>query len=525
MNWYAVELHTHTRHSDGQMTVKELLNKAREMRLEMIALTDHNTQSGLIEAGEGVIPGIEWTTYRGHMTVLGASRYVDWRDIDPEDLDDKLWDIRRAGGLNCVAHPFRIGSPICTGCHFDYRIRDSRLINLWEVWSGGAPPLSRDNALSFRAWQDLLDEGARPAAVYGRDWHAAEANEPMAVTLLGVDGEISVSKALAALRKGRTAVSMGPIPALTVERGGERFYPGDEIEPGPALARLVIDPGYRREVWQLYRLSVGYVQLMGRGGRVLAQQPYRPEGNRFCLDLEEGPVRAEVWGEMQGRPCLLAFTSALFVRHRTMITAHNGAEGEAPDSLAFLRRAIETGCEALEVDVRLVHGDLILSHDEVEEGVRDLVRLDACFQLLAETPRVLVNIDVKEPGLAARVVDLAKEYGVASRLIFTGDLGEEDLCAFPERPEAFWNLSPEDSAETLPAARRAGCQHVNLDMAEITQPLMEKAANLGLLVSAWTADDEADILRLLRLGVDNITTNRPTLAMSLRKALERAPQV
>jgi hypothetical protein len=58
---------------------------------------------------------------------------------------------------------------------------------------------------------------------------------------------------------------MGPVPALTVERGEERFHPGDEIGPGPALARIVIDPGYRREVWQLYRLSVGYVDIGMKG--------------------------------------------------------------------------------------------------------------------------------------------------------------------------------------------------------------------------------------------------------------------
>jgi hypothetical protein len=59
--------------------------------------------------------------------------------------------------------------------------------------SGGAPPLKRDNALSFSAWQDLLEGGAKIAAFYGRNWHASESSEPMAVTLLGVDGQISVS--------------------------------------------------------------------------------------------------------------------------------------------------------------------------------------------------------------------------------------------------------------------------------------------------------------------------------------------
>jgi hypothetical protein len=51
--------------------------------------------------------------------------------------------------------------------------------------------------------------------------------------------------------------------------------------------------------------------------------------------------------------------------------------------------------------------------------------------------------------IAARVTALAREYGLGSRLIFTGDLNPEDLDAFPERPDAFWNIAPEDSTESL----------------------------------------------------------------------------
>ena len=521
MIWHAVELHTHTRHSDGQMTVPELLREARAQRLSLIALTDHNTASGLIEAGGSVIPGIEWTTYRGHMTVLGASKYVDWRDIDPENFDEKLRQVHRAGGLACVAHPFRFGSPICTGCHFDYRIRDPWLVDLIEVWSGECPPDAKDSAPSLALWQRSLDAGARTAAVYGRDWHRREAIAPVAVTLMGVEGEITVPKALEALKRGRTAVTMGPAPILTVEQNGARFVPGDELEPVAAVARLVIDPGYRREIWQTYRLALHEVRLIGRGAQVLARQTWRPEGNSFLIQPAEGTLRAEVWGEMGAKPCLIALTSALFVRHKTMITAHNGALGTPPDSVEFLKTAIAAGCEALEVDARVVNGRLILSHDEVAEGTEGLVALSECFRLLADAPRMMVNVDVKQPGIVSKVVSLAEEYGVASRLIFTGDLGPEDMLAFPDHPDAIWNVAPDDSAGAIPDAREAGHTHVNLEFTEVDEALMEQAWSLTLLVSAWTADEEADILRLLKLGVRNITTNRPLLAMKLRAALEQ----
>ena len=47
MNWFAGELHTHTVHSDGEFTVEQLCRAAKERELSLIALTDHNTASGL----------------------------------------------------------------------------------------------------------------------------------------------------------------------------------------------------------------------------------------------------------------------------------------------------------------------------------------------------------------------------------------------------------------------------------------------------------------------------------------------
>ena len=66
------DLHTHSVFSDGTYTPGEIIAEARRMGL-IIALTDHNTASGLPEfmaAGEHsavrTVPGIEFSTdYRG----------------------------------------------------------------------------------------------------------------------------------------------------------------------------------------------------------------------------------------------------------------------------------------------------------------------------------------------------------------------------------------------------------------------------------------------------------------------------
>ena len=61
-----IDLHVHTTASDGQYTPSQIIQKAAEKKLKVIAITDHDTFSGVNEAkaegeklGIKVIPGIE----------------------------------------------------------------------------------------------------------------------------------------------------------------------------------------------------------------------------------------------------------------------------------------------------------------------------------------------------------------------------------------------------------------------------------------------------------------------------------
>ena len=84
MSYLPCELHCHSVHSDGSFSVAELLRRAYDDHLALIALTDHNTVSGHGELDDSItpaVPGIEWTTFFGHMLVLGARDFVDWRDV------------------------------------------------------------------------------------------------------------------------------------------------------------------------------------------------------------------------------------------------------------------------------------------------------------------------------------------------------------------------------------------------------------------------------------------------------------
>ncbi len=77
----AVDLHTHSRYSDGSDSPAELVEKAHAIGLSALALTDHDTLDGIPEArvaaeavGLRLIPGVEisceWTPGTLHLVVL-----------------------------------------------------------------------------------------------------------------------------------------------------------------------------------------------------------------------------------------------------------------------------------------------------------------------------------------------------------------------------------------------------------------------------------------------------------------------
>ncbi|HHW06518.1 MAG TPA: PHP domain-containing protein [Clostridia bacterium] len=80
------DLHTHSRASDGSMEPGELVGLAKELGLQGLAITDHDTVDGLEEGlffgrvyNVEVIPGIELSTdFAGHEVHL-LGYFIDWR--------------------------------------------------------------------------------------------------------------------------------------------------------------------------------------------------------------------------------------------------------------------------------------------------------------------------------------------------------------------------------------------------------------------------------------------------------------
>lgn len=81
---FKADLHTHTTHSDGWLTVDSLLRRAILHQIDVLSITDHDTVSGFIEAqqvntkyGLKLVPGIELSAQYNDFEVHVLGYYFD----------------------------------------------------------------------------------------------------------------------------------------------------------------------------------------------------------------------------------------------------------------------------------------------------------------------------------------------------------------------------------------------------------------------------------------------------------------
>lgn len=319
------EMHTHTLHSDGDFTLAQLRERAGDFLYDALALTDHNTLSALEELSPGpaeggvpVIPGIEWTTYYGHMVVLGADEYIDWRFARPETIDEYTRAIKNVRGVIGIAHPFEFGSPLCTGCYWDFKVQNWESIDYIEVWSNPFPHRKLKNQLAFDWWTGLLNQGHHLAAAAGWDWHGPEKEAPLPpATWLGLrDGRINTAAVREALEGGRSFVTLGPFAGLSLagENGQNRGL-GETVRAGNYRLNITVDESRRRKIWAPFGIATKTIRLV-QGGNVIESLPYSPGRAIPTLDLRLRPgwLRLEGYGDCVGaEDKLLFFSSPVYI--------------------------------------------------------------------------------------------------------------------------------------------------------------------------------------------------------------------
>ena len=234
--WYAGDFHVHSRQSgDATPAIAENLALAQEVGLDFIALTEHNTNSGLTLYGSVqpdypdvlIVPSVEWTTYSGHANVFGVTEWVDHKiGVRGVTIEGAIEAYHDQGGFFSINHPTVPGGNFCIGCPWEIPV-DPTMVDGLEVQS------AIWEAVGY--WEQLIVDGSRAAAIGGSDDHRGGEGSGPLYTRLGVPTtmvfaeNLSVQAILEGIRAGRTVVKVDGVdgPMLETELTGERL--GDTV--------------------------------------------------------------------------------------------------------------------------------------------------------------------------------------------------------------------------------------------------------------------------------------------------------
>lgn len=234
--WIACDLHAHTLHSDGALSIRQLASLATREGLDLLAITDHNTTShhahlpGVgAEYGVHLLPGQEITTSRGHANAWGAIGTIDFR----RPAEDWFTEVAKRGGLGSINHPLADDcawqhqlsvAPPCVEILHETWLKNRKWTGPWAFWP---------------AW------GLDRTPVGGSDFHNPANGDRLAQPTTWVEvsdrPEIDTDEVLDALRAGRTSLSVGVREAvlLRVE---------DEIHAIDADGAILIDIAGRSRI-------------------------------------------------------------------------------------------------------------------------------------------------------------------------------------------------------------------------------------------------------------------------------------
>ena len=317
-DWRCIELHCHTTESDGDMTPTQLVDRALERGYEAIALTDHNTISGVetaVEYGASrglvVVKGIEWTTFWGHIVVTGGGSKLDWRTITPDNIDDCLAYAQEVGDMVTLAHPHRLGWPLCSCCHNDFKVNDWQNVDAIEVWSHFNPHRDKASGQAIAQWQSLLCQGYRISALYGYDWHEPDLTPPIyAHTYLGCR-ELNPKSIVKAVKEGRTYVSTGLRLSVTLTVQGDTYTVGDTACRGVGKLKLQVerDDNY----YHLDGVEINEIKIIGEDWVLSA--PCDVCGGEWEVNARGKFLRVELVGSVNGQQGLVAVTSPIWLEH------------------------------------------------------------------------------------------------------------------------------------------------------------------------------------------------------------------
>jgi glycerophosphoryl diester phosphodiesterase len=256
---------------------------------------------------------------------------------------------------------------------------------------------------------------------------------------------------------------------------------------------------------------------------------------------------------------LVVFSLALYLNLRVMIfgsdlatssidevliSAHRGADNVAPENtIPALEQAIELGADYVEIDVRLTaDGEVVLMHDASTARTTDgdLLVADSTYEELQQLDagswfseeytgtriptlqeainvckgNVLMNIEIKSVDnsgeLEEKVAALIADNNMEEQCVVTS-FKQKSLIRIKKYDENIltgyiygFGYSNRMNYEAMDV--------LSIDYRYVTREVVTGAHKKGIAVYVWTVNSRRDMRRMKAIGVDNIITDKVSLA-------------
>lgn len=214
-----------------------------------------------------------------------------------------------------------------------------------------------------------------------------------------------------------------------------------------------------------------------------------------------------------------------------LVIGHRGAAGLAPENtLRSFRRACACGVDAVELDVYLVDGELVVIHDDTLErttngrGPVTAISLEALRQLdagegervpllgevVAELPAGIgLNIELKGPGTALPVADFLRRHDGLDVLVSSFE--HQQLRQFREHDKnaRVAPLFHRWRASAWAIAAELDAWGVNLSRRAVSPGILAEAAERGYETLVYTINGLREARALIAQGATGVFTDFP----------------
>ena len=225
---------------------------------------------------------------------------------------------------------------------------------------------------------------------------------------------------------------------------------------------------------------------------------------------------------------------------KPLIYGHRGSPFKAPENtIASIKKALEDGCEAVEIDVRKTKdNEIVVIHDirvdRTANGkgfvsdftLNELKKLSFNGEKIPTLNEVIdfvgkkanIIIELKEENLENDIEKIIKKNGFLDNAIIISFYHKliKNIKNFNKKIKTGILLVGKP-VDTIELAHEAQADYLFLHYAYVDKELVNKAHKNNLKVYVWNIDAIKDLEEMLKLNVDGTGSNKPDVLIQYLK--------